>query len=173
MMKIAIAIFLVCIFHSAAAQTYKCVQSGRTVYSEIPCDGNATLVENHVSTSGGSANSITLTRDATGRFSVPGSINGMSTIFTVDTGASFTTISGDFASKLGIHSCVPVGISHTANGDTPTCRVAVSSMSVGGFNYANISVLLNPTMQGSTLLGNDLLSRLKVSQQGNIMVLSQ
>jgi aspartyl protease family protein len=172
-MKTTISILLFCLSHSAVAQTYKCVQSGKTTYSELPCDVNAKIVENRVSSSSGAASSISLIRDSTGRFSLQGSINGKSTIFTVDTGATFTTISGDFASKLGIHSCVPVGISHTANGDTPTCRVAVSSLSVGGFNYSNIYIFLNPTMQGGALLGNDILSGLKVSQQGNVMVLSR
>ena len=172
-MRTIIWIMLVCIPQFAVAETYKCIQSGTTTYSSTPCGDNATIIENHVSVSSGSANSVTLVRDATGRFSMPGSINGQSTTFTVDTGANATVISGDIAAKLGIHSCVPVGISRTANGDTPTCRVKVSSMTVGGFNFSNISVFLNPTMQGGALLGNDLLSGFKIEQHADLMVLSK
>jgi clan AA aspartic protease (TIGR02281 family) len=172
-MRAIIIIMLVCLSQFAIAETYKCIQSGLTIYSSSPCGDNATIIKNHVSVSDGSGNSLTLVRDATGRFSVPGSINGQGTMFTVDTGATFTTISGDIASKLGIHNCVAVGVSHTANGDTPTCRVKVSSMMVGGFNYSNISVFLNPTMHGGALLGNDLLSRFKIDQHADVMVLSK
>jgi len=172
-MKTAILIFLVCFAHAAIAETYKCVQSGKTIYSSFPCGDNAKTIESHVSVSGGHENSVSLIRDATGRFSMPGSINGKQTTFTVDTGATFTTISGDFAYKLGIHNCTAVGVSHTANGDTPTCRVKVSSLNVGGFGFSNITIYLNPTMRGGTLLGNDLLSGFKVNQQANVMVISR
>lgn len=172
-MRTIILMMLVCLSQSAIAETYKCIQSGQTTYSSDPCGDNATIIENHVSVSDGSAGSITLVRDATGRFSMPGSINGQSTTFTVDTGANVTVISGDIASKLGIHDCVAVGVSHTANGDAPTCRVKVTSMNVGGFNYSNISVFLNPTMQGGALLGNDLLSGFKIDQHADVMVLSK
>lgn len=172
-MKMIILMMLVCLAQSAIAETYKCIQSGQTTYSSDPCGDNATIIENHVSVSDGSAGSITLVRDATGRFSMPGSINGQSTTFTVDTGANVTVISGDIASKLGIRGCVAVGVSHTANGDTPTCRVKVSSMNVGGFRYSNLSVYLNPTMQGGALLGNDLLSGFKIDQHADVMVLSK
>lgn len=47
-MKTAILIFLVCFSHSAIAETYKCVQSGRTIYSSSPCGDNAQVVGNHI-----------------------------------------------------------------------------------------------------------------------------
>jgi clan AA aspartic protease (TIGR02281 family) len=172
-MKIIILIVLYCFSQSAIAEIYKCTQSGKTTYSSFPCGDNAQITESHVSISGGYAKSISLVRDATGRFSMPGSINGLQTTFTVDTGATFTTISGDFAYKLGIHNCTAVGVSHTANGDTPTCRVTVSSLSVGGFDFTHATIYLNPTMRGGSLLGNDLLSGFKVNQQGNVMVISR
>jgi hypothetical protein len=47
-MKTAILIFLVCLSHSAIAETYKCIQSGRTIYSSSPCGDNAQVVPNHI-----------------------------------------------------------------------------------------------------------------------------
>ncbi|MGC2165273.1 MAG: retropepsin-like aspartic protease [Gallionella sp.] len=156
------------------AGVFKCVNDGRVGYSSSPCSsGNVPYNRSRISIAESGASSVTLVRDATGGFSVPGAINGVSTNFTVDTGASVTTLSGDYAYKLGIQSCVPVGVSHTANGDTATCSVTVSTLSFGGFNYSNVTVYINPTMRGVTLLGNDLLSAFKIHHENNVMVLSK
>jgi aspartyl protease family protein len=158
----------------ATAAVFKCINDGQVSYSSSPCKtGNVPYDRARVSIAESNANSVTLVRDATGGFSVPGAINGVSTRFTVDTGATFTTLSGDYAYKLGIHDCVPVGISRTANGDTATCRVTVATLSFGGFNYSNVTVYINPAMQGVTLLGNDLLSGFRIHHENNVMVLSK
>jgi len=47
-MKTIILILLTCISHSAIAETYKCIQSGETVYSTSPCGDNAQVVPNHI-----------------------------------------------------------------------------------------------------------------------------
>lgn len=49
-MKTIIFIFLFCLSHSAVAETYKCIQSGKTIYSSSPCGKNAQVVENHIMT---------------------------------------------------------------------------------------------------------------------------
>lgn len=158
----------------ACAEVYKCVEEGHVSYSSSPCkSGSVPYDARRASISDTSADSVTIFRDATGRFSLPGSVNGVATTFTIDTGATFTTISGDLAVQMGIHQCVQVGISRTANGDTPTCRVTATNMSVGDFKYSNVIIYLNPTMQGGALLGNDLLSGFRVHQQGSVMVLSR
>ena len=150
------------------------MNNGQVSYSSTPCaSGRLPYDSARVSVAESGASSVTLVRDASGGFSVPGAVNGVSTRFTVDTGATFTTLSGDYAYKLGIHECVPVGISRTANGDTATCRVTVSTLTFGGFNYSNVTVYINPAMQGVTLLGNDLLSGFKIHHENDVMVLSK
>jgi hypothetical protein len=47
-MKTATLIFLVCFSLSATAETYKCIQSGKTTYSSSPCGDNAQVVGNHI-----------------------------------------------------------------------------------------------------------------------------
>jgi hypothetical protein len=47
-MKTIIWLFLVCLSHSAIAETYKCIQSGKTIYSSSPCGDNAQVVPNHI-----------------------------------------------------------------------------------------------------------------------------
>jgi aspartyl protease family protein len=158
----------------ASAEVYKCVEDGRVSYSSSPClSGAAPYDAKRASISDASADSVTVMRGTDGIYSLPGSINGKSVNFIVDTGASLTTISGDFARQLGINECKQVGISHTANGDMPMCRVKVRSLSFGGFNYSDLSISLNPTMKGLALLGNDMLSGFKVNQQAGVMVLSK
>jgi aspartyl protease family protein len=158
----------------ASGEVFKCVVDGGVSYSGSPCLSGAVPYDaGRVSVNDESADTVTVTRDSHGIYSLPGSINGRSVNFIVDTGASFTTISGDFAKTLGINNCIQVGVTHTANGDAPMCRVNISSLSFGGFNYSNISVSLSPNMQGIALIGNDLLSRLKVNQQAGVMVISK
>ena len=158
----------------ASAQVYKCVEDGRVSYSSTPCvTGEVPYDSKRASVSDSTASSVTVARDASGVYFLPGTINGMSVKFVVDTGASMTSISGDFARQLGISTCEKAGVTHTANGDTPSCIVKVASLSFGGFNYSDLNVSLNPNMQGVALLGNDLLSGFKVSQQGGVMVLSK
>jgi aspartyl protease family protein len=155
------------------AGVFKCVNNGVVSFSDQPCVTGAVPYEQRLSVSNSTSNTITLSRDATGRFTLQGTINGMSTSFLVDTGANRTVISGDFANKLGIHTCVQNGISQTAGGTTPTCGLKVSSLSFGGFNFSNVSVILSPAMQGDVLLGQDLLFGFKVEQHNGVMILSK
>ncbi len=171
----AMQICLLCLSPGVTrAEVFKCVVEGRVNYSGTPClTGALSYDARRASVNDQSAGSVTIFRDETGRFSLPGTVNGKNTNFTIDTGATYTTISGDLATELGIHECVQVGISHTANGDTPTCRVLADTLTVGEFKYSHINVYLNPTMRGGALLGNDLLSGFKVHQQEGVMVLSK
>jgi len=49
-MKTTILIFLFCFSHYAIADTYKCVQSGRTIYSAKPCGDNPYIIQDHITT---------------------------------------------------------------------------------------------------------------------------
>ena len=174
-MRTTILIFLVCVFHAAVAETYKCVQSGTTTYSSTPCEGNAQVIQQHISVSEDSGrHSVSILRDAaSGLFTLPGSVNGNSVTFAVDTGASATTISGDDAYRLGIHSCAATAVIRTANGLTGNCRIKVSSVSFAGFNFTNVTVNVAPAMKGINLIGSDLLSNFKIEQQSGVMILSR
>ena len=45
-MKFLILMLLTCVTHPAFADTYKCIQSGKTTYSTSPCGDNAQVVSN-------------------------------------------------------------------------------------------------------------------------------
>ena len=173
-MKTTILILLFCLSNFAVAETYKCVQFGRTTYSSSPCDGNAKIIQQQVSVSDGSErHSVSILRGANGLFTLPGSVNGNSLTFAVDTGATATTISGDDAFRLGIHTCVADAVVSTPNGMTSHCRITVKSLSFAGFNFSNVTINVAPAMRGMNLIGSDLLSNLKIEQQGSIMILSK
>jgi aspartyl protease family protein len=173
-MRTTILILLICIFHTAVAETYKCVQSGTTTYSSTPCGDNAQIIQQRISVSEGSErHSVSILRDSSGLYSLPGSVNGNSVTFAVDTGASSTTISGDDAYRLGIHSCAATAVTRTANGLAANCRIKVSSVSFAGFNFSNVTVNIAPAMKGINLIGSDLLSNFKIEQQGGVMILSK
>jgi hypothetical protein len=48
-MRTTILFLALCAVFSASAETYKCKQAGRTIYSQQPCGDNATVVESRVS----------------------------------------------------------------------------------------------------------------------------
>jgi aspartyl protease family protein len=174
LMRTMILIVLVCFFHTAVAETYKCVQSGHTTYSSTPCDGNSQIIKQRLSVSDGSErHSVSILRGSNGIYSLPGSVNGNSVTFAVDTGASVTTISGDDAFRLGIRSCVATDVTSTANGLAANCRFTVSSLSFAGFNFSKVTVNVAPAMKGMNLIGSDLLSKFKIEQQGGVMILSK
>ncbi len=166
---------LLCLPMFAHAEVFKCKTDSGIVYSEKPCiaaalpynAGRVSITEED------SSSTVTVLRDKTGRFSVPGEIDGHSTRFLIDTGANVTTIFGDVAHQLGIKSCMPVGVSHTAGGDIAACRVKVSRLSFAGFRFTNVSVVLNPVAQSDVLVGQDLLSNVKVRQENGVMTLSK
>lgn len=159
----------------AQAEVFKCkTEAGHVSYSEKPCGAEALAYDSkRISVNDGAAGSVTLLRDKSGRFSVPGYINGQSTIFLIDTGANVTTIFADVGHRLGIRSCVPDGVSQTAGGAVPVCHVRLTSLSFGGFKFSDVSVVLSPMARGDALLGQDLLSGFKVNQENGVMTLSR
>lgn len=155
----------------AFADVYKCVNDGSVSYSEKPCAPGAG--RSFVSVKSASVKSASIARGAGGVFRAAGSVNGQPVNFIIDTGSSFTTLSGDLAYRLGVRDCVVAGTTNTANGVTSFCRVTVPMLTVAGFNFANVSVAVNPTMKGEALFGNDLLNQFTINQQGNLLTLSR
>jgi len=102
-----------------------------------------------------------------------GFVNNLPAEFLVDSGATNTTVSGDLAYRLGIPTCQTVNQISTANGMTGVCRLTVSSLSFAGLNYSNITVDISPNMKGASLIGNDLTSKLKITQNNGVMTISR
>lgn len=153
---------------------FKCVNDGKVSYTEKPCKAGAVPIKNDfVSIVEATSNTATVIHGANGVYSVVGSVNSQPTEFLIDTGASNTTITGELAYRLGVHTCQTVGQVNTANGSAGICRVTVSNLSFAGFNYSNIDVSVSPNMKGASLIGNDLTSKLRMTQNNGVMTISR
>lgn len=169
-------VFLLLMFSPvlALAEVHKCMSdTGAITYSETNCLAGALPYSGKASAGKNSTRSATLTRGADSAFHADGFVNGQSVNFIVDTGSTLTTLGGDVAYRLGIHNCVPVGVTTTANGEALFCRVVISSLSIAGFNFVNVSVAINPGMKGVALFGNDLLKQFTINQHGDQLTISK
>ena len=173
-LKFRIILLTVLFFTSggAFAQVFKCSDSGRFTYSTSPCLSGSVAYNN-------SALSVTETRPliissaGRGGFYADGSVNGSPVLFHVDTGATFTTLSGGDAYRLGVHSCPVAGSSSTANGQAAFCLVHVNKLTLGEFVFFNVNIQVMPSMSGASLFGLDLLSQLKFSHAGGVLTISR
>lgn len=153
---------------------FKCVNDEKVSYTETPCKSGAVpMNRDFISISEAPSNTATVIKNNNGVYSVIGSVNSQPTEFLIDSGATNTTISGELAYRLGVHTCQIVNQTNTANGMAGNCRITVSSLSFAGFNYSNITVNLSPNMKGASLIGNDLTSKLKVMQNNGVMTISK
>ena len=120
------------------------------------------------------AGAMSIPRAADGHFYVQGAINGVSTIFLVDTGASLVTVSEAFARRAGIPPGTPITF-QTANGTVPGSLADRVPVSLGGGSEplsTTIGIGLNmQSDQAESLLGQSFLSRFDVSMEKDKMVL--
>jgi clan AA aspartic protease (TIGR02281 family) len=115
---------------------------------------------------------IDLPQGPRGHYQVDGTILGTHLSFLIDTGATLTAVSQEFASRAGITSCRPIS-SKTANGVTNACLATVSELSFGPFSVANVEVSILPRLEGSeALLGMNVLRRFSIEQQNRVMRIS-
>ena len=154
---------------------YKCVNDGHVTYGSTPCSSGAAIYK-HDSVSEVHTSLIppvALRRGSNGVYNLAGNINGFPVDFILDTGAAKTTISGTTAYQMGIRSCQITNSISTANGLAGNCSMVVSKLMLGDFNFTNVTVNIAPSMQGNSLIGNDLLAELKVQQHNGEMILSK
>ena len=111
-------------------------------------------------------------RAADGHFYVQGSVNGVQTIFLVDTGASLVTINENLARTAHLYGGVPTTF-NTANGPAPGRVLEGVPVSIGSFTVATrVGVGLRMSSGAAeSLLGQSFLSRFDVLIQKDRMVL--
>ncbi|HEU0233770.1 MAG TPA: retroviral-like aspartic protease family protein [Gallionella sp.] len=157
----------------ATAAVFKCVDHGQVTYSASPCGENAQVLSaKSDQPQQQQGEKLTLYLDANHSFRVPGTIKKYPVTFVVDTGASNTIISERVATAAGIRTCTTMGYSSTANGLVPNCVVTVPDMSFGMFHFNNLIVTIMPKLSVDALLGMDVLRRMKIEQQGDVMFIS-
>lgn len=119
-----------------------------------------------------SGSSVSLTADGSGHFFTSGSINGGSTRFLVDTGASYVSLSAAEARRLGIdYQNGERGMMSTANGVVPFYRVTLDTVKLGDVTVTQVQASVHESPLEVTLLGMSFLNRVEMKREGSTMTL--
>jgi aspartyl protease family protein len=118
------------------------------------------------------AGEMTIPRARDGHFYAPGSIAGQPVVFLVDTGASYVTVSQEFAAHAGIGDGTPTKF-RTANGVIDGRIVDGVPVSLGPATVSGVKVAvgINGVGRDQALLGQSFLSKFRITLTGNEMVL--
>lgn len=113
--------------------------------------------------------------DSSGMYYVKGRINGQSTRFLVDTGATFVTMSGNKARSLNIdyRSGTP-STAQTAAAIVPVWQIRLDSISIGGIKLSNIdATVIAGSQPAEVLLGNSFLQHTQLQKAGSVLEIRQ
>jgi len=101
-------------------------------------------------------------------------VNGTSTRFLVDTGATMVVISSREADRLKVaYRQASQSMAQTANGRVTYRTVTLDRIKVGDVELTNIEAGVLEGYDGPNLLGMSFLSRTEVSRDGQSMVLTR
>lgn len=117
---------------------------------------------------------VQIAPDAMGMYYISGSINGFSTRFLVDTGATHIAMNRNEARRMGINYRLEglSGQTSTASGITKAWYVTLDRVRVGGIEIRDVSAaVIDGDFPVETLLGNSFLSRLDMARNGRLMEL--
>ncbi len=117
---------------------------------------------------------IVLRADRSGHFMSPGMINGKSTRFMVDTGASAISLGKSEAHKLGINYQNGRTIrTSTANGIGQGWHVKLDSVRIADVELRNIDAIVTSSDMPFVLLGNNYLNSFQMTRLGQQLTLER
>lgn len=118
---------------------------------------------------------VVLTADTRGHFFTIGSINGVSTRFMVDTGATTIALSSAEAKRTGVNYLAGRKVmTQTANGVVPVYRVRIDAVNIGGITLRNIdAIVIEGERLPVALLGMSFLNRMEMRRDGDTLTLIQ
>jgi len=113
--------------------------------------------------------------NARGQYMTPGSINGRSVRFLVDTGATSVAMNSEMARTLGIDFASGlVGQSNTAGGLVKSYRVTLDRVKVGEIEVRNVrAAVLEGVYPTYVLLGMTFLSEVEMNENSGLMTLTK
>jgi len=107
-----------------------------------------------------------------GHYTTMGMINGQTTSFLVDTGATSVSISQIEAEKLGLRYMYGKRIvTQTANGIVPAYQFQLNSIRIGEVEVRDVDAIVIPGLMGHVLLGNSFLNRFQMRRENDVMTL--
>lgn len=119
---------------------------------------------------------VSIPRGAGGHYRLSGSINGQGVAFLVDTGATSVAMNSDQARRLGVDyklDGTPIKAT-TASGQVPGYRVSLARVKVGNIELSNVDgLVLEGAFPTEVLLGMSYLRRVRMEDQGTVLVLEQ
>jgi len=121
--------------------------------------------QNRITVSG---EAIEIQRSHDGHFYWTGSVNGYSTTFLIDTGASITSVPESLVKQAGL----PLGASiqlQTANGTRSSNLVKADLCLDGGICIDNLSMTIVYSHDNYGLLGMNVINKMTWSQSGGVM----
>lgn len=123
---------------------------------------------------GGQGSQIVLTASSGGHFLTLGNINGRSTQFMVDTGATSVALSADEARRMGVDfEKAPRSFGSTANGTITLYRVKLSSVRIQDVEVHDVDAVVVPQGMPHVLLGNSFLTRFQMKRDNDVMTLTR
>ncbi len=110
-----------------------------------------------------------------GMFMIQGKINGRSTQFLLDTGATSVALSQNEADRLGLaYESSQRKYVSTASEVVPVWNIKLDHVTVGDISVANVdAVVLEGSQPRNPLLGMSFLQHLKLNRNGTVMTLEQ
>ena len=118
---------------------------------------------------------VSLTADSRGHFITTGTVNGVSTRFMVDTGASVVALSVEDAKRAGVNYLAGTrGRVQTANGPATVYMVKLDAVRVGDIvvNGVDAAVLEGGRLP-IALLGMSFLNRMEMKRSGDTLMLNR
>ncbi len=116
---------------------------------------------------------LKLQRNRAGHYVASGTINDVSVVFLLDTGASDISVPSDLAQELGLKRGMSI-MYQTANGAIQAYATRLAKVSLGGIVLRQVRASINPSMQGNeVLLGMSFLKHLEFTQRGDELTIRQ
>jgi len=116
---------------------------------------------------------VVLKRNRQGHYVAPGTINGQSVLFLLDTGATDVSIPAALAGPLQLKRGRPLQ-SLTANGVVTVYSTVAQQVALGDIVLENVRASLNPHMPDKiVLLGMSFMKNLELIQKGDVLTLRQ
>jgi len=123
---------------------------------------------------GGQGSQIVLMASSGGHFLTLGSINGRSTQFMVDTGATAVALGPEDARNMGIDvDKAPRVAGSTANGTVWMYRVKLRSVRIQDVEVHDVDAVVVPQAMPHVLLGNSFLTRFQMKRDNDVMTLTR
>ena len=123
---------------------------------------------------GGGNGKIVLTAGSGGHFMTQGAINGNTTQFMVDTGATVVSMSVADAERMRVNykAGQPVRM-NTANGTTQGWAVKLNSVRISDVEIYEVEAVVTPQNMPFVLLGNSFLTRFQMQRDNDQMTLTR